>query len=206
MHSARLFIVGLLFALSSVNVLGADSCPEVVEQVVNRNRAAGEETLCQCGAELKNLIVSVPHGFNIIGICDFRSSNGNRIDLRKGPQSLDQFRKDGTGYWADVYFSGNAVLRGTVQAGPADNSGNMWFFPRPSMSTSMLKAKSPAFASYFGEGLRLDHDNHGKMFKSPYKGGSSQNVGALTLKLLSTVCTFTCQSKMTTASIQLEFN
>jgi hypothetical protein len=184
MPPSKMFVIGSLLYLSSVNALSTNFCPEVVQQAIQQNRTLGYEFHCQCGKALKNLIVSVPDGFSVAGICNFRTSNGNKLDLQKGPQSLDQFRHDGSGYWGDVFFSGKMVLRGTVQAGPADNGGDMWFNPKPAIVTPTLKTKSPAFASYFGEGLKLSHDNFGKMFKSPYEGGSSQDCWRAKAKII----------------------
>lgn len=169
MGAVGMGIAGAVAAENNSSPLTTDACPELVQHAVDQIKAHGYEPKCQCGSILKNLQVTLPKELTLAGVCDLSDSSGRPIDLRKETISLDRYPQDGGWYRGNIFFSGRLELHGTVQAGPAGDSGNMWF-----RTNLPLLDKSSALSSYFGE-FSLSHNLHGRILNSPYKGGTSQD-------------------------------
>jgi hypothetical protein len=120
------------------------------------------DLVCQCGAELANLEVTIPKGTHLKAVCGGRGSLEKVMDLHNNKITLDEYSSSG-GYPEGViiYISGVLVLTGVVGIEPS-NSGLMSFLP------NLVKVpKKTVFTKNYLSEIRILSDEDYSKFRAP---------------------------------------
>ena len=118
--------------LLSMLVLAAQA--KSTENCIQRSRylaqqGFGRPVKCFCGAEMNNVLVTLPQGLTLARVCDFHWDSDRRpIDLRKEKISLDHQRRSGDWLAGEILLRGDLRLSGRIFHQPSDG-GDWWFHP-----------------------------------------------------------------------------
>jgi len=138
-----------------------DSCAKLSKSL---SKLYERNTVCQCGNELKNLIVSLPKGIKVHAVCGLKNNQGT-VDLRIQKAFLDNYSSSGNYYQGDIYLSGNLVISGNVTASPEEDSPEFTFAPdKPILSNKTV------FSNYL-HNFAVD----GEVFNAPMNLGTNSS-------------------------------
>jgi len=160
MGSSKIKICLLLYVTASI-AIADDSCAKLSKSL---SKLYERNTVCQCGNELKNLIVSLPKGIKVHAVCGLKNNQGT-VDLRIQKAFLDNYSSSGNYYQGDIYLSGNLVISGNVTASPEEDSPEFTFAPdKPILSNKTV------FSNYL-HNFAVD----GEVFNAPMNLGTNSS-------------------------------
>jgi hypothetical protein len=150
-------IFGVLYLVASSALAVNDECKSLSKKLTEQRQ---NSVVCQCGARLANLEVTLPSGIKIEAACGLTTNNFEDIDLKKRKVSLDNYSASGGYVFGDFYLTGKFRLKGEIVIDP--DAEDMYFYPE----TEIRFERESVFESNF-RSFSLGGIDTYKKFRAP---------------------------------------
>ena len=159
MKNTTCFLTLFIILFSTPVLAEKNQCKELFKLYPEQN---APDLVCQCGAELANLQVTIPKGTHLQAVCGWRGSLEKVMDLHNNKTTLDEYSSSGNyPEGVTIYISGVQVLTGKVVIEPS-NCCTMWF-----ETNSFKVSKKTIFMENFLTGFRIEGGNDYYKFRAP---------------------------------------